>query len=280
MEINRNDIYGSVGPNGSGKTTLLKILSGLLYPDSGEVYVNGYSIYENISKIMESTLLILSEPWYALFGYLTPFENLYLFGRLWGLNKNTAKERALEALRKVGLAHKANESIGRLSDGQRARVALAKMFVIQPPIVLLDEPTREIDPAAAKEIRVLIKEYIREYNSTIVFASHIMSEVEEICSKVSIINNGEIVMSGTVDEIKLKISPNFSVLVAELCFVDVNFIEKELKKMNEVLYYIYRCIDSALSRYEFKVFSKEPDYVLDKILDLAEKCLIASIDLK
>ena len=268
LEVKEREVYGLVGPNGAGKTTLLKIISGLLYPDSGEVYVNGFSLYENRVGVMESTLLILSDPWYSLMGYLTPFENLYVFGRLKGLNKKEAKERALEALKKVGLLEKAYENLGRLSDGQRARVALAKLFVVEPPIALLDEPTREIDPLAAKKIRKLIKDYIRETGSTVILSSHLMSEVEEICSTISIINEGQILLTGSVEYIKSRISPKFSVVVFDVNFLNIVKLRNILEKANCILHYFYKCYDSVINGYEFKVFTNDVDSVIDLILNL------------
>ncbi len=183
--IQKGEIVGFLGPNGAGKSTLMKILTGYLKPSSGEAVVNGFSLETNLLEAQKST------------GYLPEHNSLYteMYVREY-LAFNASiykipKARIEEVITKTGLSPEANKKIGQLSKGYRQRVGLANALLHDPEVLILDEPTTGLDPNQLVEIRNLIRETGKE--KTIFLSTHIMREVEALCERVIIINEGKIV---------------------------------------------------------------------------------------
>lgn len=203
FSVEGGSIFSLVGPNGAGKTTTIKILSTLLIPDEGDAWINGYHVVKEAEKVRKIIGLMLY-PDKGFYSRLTGLENLIYYGMLYGMDRKSAERRAREVLELVGLEHDANRLYEEYSMGMRARLALAKALVHDPPVLFLDEPTIGIDPIAARKVRELIQRLKRD-GRTILLTSHNMWEVESLSDKVAVIINGEIAAMGTPSELKSRL---------------------------------------------------------------------------
>jgi len=203
FEVQKGEIFSLVGPNGAGKTTTIKIIATLLIPDKGEVYVNGYNVMKEPTKVRESLGVVLY-PNKGFYSRLTGIENLVYYGRLYGLSKNEALRRAKELVEIVNLGKDAYRTVDEYSLGMMAKLSIAKCLINDAPILLFDEPTIGLDPLSARKIRTLIKE-LAEKGKTILLTSHNMWEVENLSNRVAIINKGKIIILGSPSQVKEKL---------------------------------------------------------------------------
>jgi ABC-2 type transport system ATP-binding protein len=190
LEVEAGAIYGFLGPNGAGKTTTLRILSGLARADGGHAWIKDIDITHPESELRASFGYLPEVP--AFYTWMTPREYLAGFvAPLYNLRGEQAKKRTAEILDLVGLSQVANRRIGGFSRGMRQRLGLAQALIHQPPILLLDEPVSALDPAGRKDVLDLI-ESLRG-STTVLFSTHILSDVERICDTIGIIANGRLV---------------------------------------------------------------------------------------
>ena len=197
FRINKNEIIGILGPNGCGKTTTIGMILGLLKPTKGKVLINGFEI-ENKRVDLLSNLNFIS-PYIELPKKLTVKQNLEVYGRLYDVKKLKTKIEYL--CEKLRLNEFINKMTGELSSGQKNRVSLAKSIINDPSVLLLDEPTASLDPETGDFVRSFLEEYQREKKTSILLASHNMSEVERLCSSVLMMNKGSIIDQGTTSEL-------------------------------------------------------------------------------
>jgi len=198
FEAKSGQVLGFLGPNGAGKSTTMKIASGYLFPDEGDVWINGVSVVEHPKQVSK------------MIGYLPEHNPLYLdmyvkeflhfIASLYRLKGSSAQNQISTIIEKCGLGAEQHKKIGQLSKGYRQRVGLAKALVHDPEVIILDEPTTGLDPNQLLEIRKLIREIGRD--KTLVLSTHIMQEVEAICEKVVIIHQGEIVAQDLLQNLK------------------------------------------------------------------------------
>ncbi|MBI3980632.1 ABC transporter ATP-binding protein [Candidatus Microgenomates bacterium] len=201
FEIKEGEILGLLGPNGAGKTTTINMLLGLLKPTKGEIRIFGKDFSLFREEILEQ--MNFSSAYNELPYLLTVRENLTIFGRLYGV-KNL-KVRVEELIKVFELGELANKTQGTLSAGQKARLNLAKAFVNNPRLVLLDEPTASMDPDIADKVRKFLLETQKKFKTAILFTSHNMAEVEEVCDRVIFINKGKIIAEDTPDGLAKRI---------------------------------------------------------------------------
>ena len=197
FNLNQNEIIGILGPNGCGKTTTIGMILGLLKPTAGKILINGIEIENKRVELLENLNFI--SPYIELPKKLTVKQNLEVYGRLYDV-KNLKKkiEYLSERLR---LGEIINKITGELSSGQKNRVSLAKSIINDPIILLLDEPTASLDPETGDFVRTFLENYQKEKKTSILLASHNMSEVERLCSSVLMMNNGEIIDKGNPNEL-------------------------------------------------------------------------------
>lgn len=193
LKIRKGEIFGLIGPNGAGKTTLLKILSTLVLADSGEVIIDGHSVVDNAEATKEKMGVVAGEYARALYWRLTGYQNLGFFARLKGVSNIDKKIE--ELLELFGLKEWANELVMRYSTGMKHKLAFAIALLSDPPILLLDEPLTGIDPMTARELKDFVKTRLK--HKTIVWASHNLYEVEEMCDRIALMNQGKIVLEGS-----------------------------------------------------------------------------------
>ncbi|MBU0763555.1 MAG: gliding motility-associated ABC transporter ATP-binding subunit GldA [Bacteroidetes bacterium] len=199
FEIHTGDIVGFLGPNGAGKSTMMKIITGFIPPTSGEVFVNGLDI--DYHRLEASRIIGYLPEHNPLYVEMYVREYLEFIAGIYDLGKNR-RQKVEEMIKKTGLTAERKKKIGELSKGFRQRVGLAQALLHDPEVLILDEPTSGLDPNQIVEIRSLISEIGKE--KTVMLSTHIMQEVEAICDKVIIINNGRIIADGYTGEIKQK----------------------------------------------------------------------------
>ena len=192
FDVYRGEIFGLIGRNGAGKTTLTKIVATLVQPTLGTVTVNGFdSVHDDENVRMQVGLSGAEER--SFYWRLTSEQNLIFFARLYGLSDRVAKQRIEALFAQLELDEVVRKRFGELSTGNKQRLAVARALLPNPPVLLLDEPTRSLDPLAAARMRELIKTLARQDPPvTILFTSHNLTEVETLCSRVAIISAGEI----------------------------------------------------------------------------------------
>jgi ABC-2 type transport system ATP-binding protein len=195
FEVKRGETYGVLGPNGAGKTTSIKSILRLIFPDRGDIRLFGAAL----SKDSLRRVGYLPENPYV-YQYLRAPEFLDLCGRLMGMDRSLRKKRAAEMIELVGLGHAVDRPIGRFSKGMTQRVGLAQALLHDPELLILDEPMSGLDPIGRKQVRdIILRE--RQAGKTIIFTSHVLSDVEMLCDRIAIINKGQVVARGTLDEL-------------------------------------------------------------------------------
>ena len=193
FKVNENEIIGILGPNGCGKTTTIGMILGLLKPTSGKVLINGIEIEKKRVDLLNELNFI--SPYIELPKKLTVKQNLEVYGRLYDVKELGIKIDYLSE--KLRLNEFINKITGELSSGQKNRVSLAKSIINDPSVLLLDEPTASLDPETGDFVRSFLEEYQKEKRTSILLASHNMSEVERLCSSVLMMNKGSIIDQGT-----------------------------------------------------------------------------------
>src|SRR5882672_2607407 len=190
--VNRGEIVGLLGPNGAGKTTTINMVLGVLAATTGSVEIDGIDISKQRARALAKTNF--AAVYAALPGNLTVIENLRFFGLLYGVD--SLRIRVEELLRQFDLAHLRQTKCGLLSSGEQTRAALAKALINRPQLLLLDEPTASLDPSAAQLIRAKIKKLATENRCGILWTSHNMNEVEEVCDRVLFLSRGKVLLEG------------------------------------------------------------------------------------
>ena len=192
FDVHSGEIFGLIGRNGAGKTTLTKIVATLVQPTTGTVTVRGNDTVTHDDEVRRQIGLATAEE-RSFYWRLTAEQNLMFFARLHGLADRTAKQRIRELFAKLELEEVARRRFGEMSTGNKQRLAVARALLSSPPVLLLDEPTRSLDPLAAARMREMIRSLARqEPPVTILFTSHNLAEVETLCERVAIISRGEI----------------------------------------------------------------------------------------
>ena len=197
FKINENEIVGLLGPNGCGKTTTIGMILGLLKPTSGQVLINGKNIENNKISILHKMNFI--SPYIELPKKLTVKQNLIVYGKLY--NIQNLNERIIFLSEKLRLGDLLDKITGELSSGQKNRVSLAKALINDPTVLLLDEPTAALDPETADFIRTFLEKYKEEKKISVLLASHNMDEVKRLCNSVLMMKDGNIVDSGTPENL-------------------------------------------------------------------------------
>ena len=202
FNVHAGEIFGLIGRNGAGKTTLTKIIATLIQPTSGSASVNGFDSVRDDEKVRAQVGLATAEE-RSFYWRLTVEQNLMFFSRLYGLSDMLARRRIIELVEQFELKELVSRRFGELSTGNKQRMAFARAMLSSPPVLLLDEPTRSLDPMAAARMRALINSLAGGSPPvTILLTSHNLSEVEELCARVAIISRGQIRALGTPKELR------------------------------------------------------------------------------
>ncbi len=197
FSVKRGEIIGLLGANGAGKTTLIQMLLGLLSPTSGSIRIFNMDPEKDRISILKRANF--SSAYIALPYNLKVWENLDIFAGLYGIKNKRAKIESLLEL--FSVAHLKDRMTGRLSSGESTRVNLCKALLNDPEILFLDEPTASLDPDIADKVRKLLAEYRRTHDTTIIYTSHNMRDVEELCDRILFVAGGKIIADGTTEDV-------------------------------------------------------------------------------
>lgn len=217
LTVPEGSIYGLLGPNGAGKSTTIRLLCTLLRPNEGTAKVGGYDIIESPVQVREITGVLPEEGNHTLYQTMSAYENLEYFGNLYGIPRDELPARVEELLTFMDLWERKDDPAGELSTGNRQRLALCRALLHRPKILLLDEPTSALDPVAAKRVRELILGLAEKYKQTFFINSHNLAEVQRMCDRIAIIDEGKILLSGATQELRsrLQASQNFRIRVVD-----------------------------------------------------------------
>lgn len=195
FSLDEGEILGFLGPNGAGKSTTLRMIVGLSKPTGGNIEIDGYSIRDNYKKAMQRVGCIIEGP--DLYNFLSGYENLKMLG---SMSKNVEEDDILRAAELVGMQNRLHDKVSTYSLGMKQRLGLAQALIHKPKLLILDEPTNGMDPAGINEFRNIIRRLAKNDGLAVLVSSHLISEVELMCDKVVIINNGELIKYSSVSE--------------------------------------------------------------------------------
>ena len=227
FSINEGEILGFIGPNGAGKTTTIKLILGLQSINSGTVKLNGYDLEKDFEKAIASVGAIVESP--DMYMYLSGRKNLELVANMY---KNVEKSRIDEVIKLVGLEKRINDKVSKYSLGMRQRLGIAVALLHKPKLLILDEPTNGLDPEGIKELRDLMKDLAKKENTAILISSHNLSELESFCTNVCLIQNGEVISTSTLKELK-KVDKNTFVLKLDTTKEVKKLLNKDDKVIND-----------------------------------------------
>lgn len=233
FSIENGHVYGFLGPNGAGKSTTMNIITGCLAATEGTVKIDGFDIYENPIEAKKCIGYLPEQP--PLYMNETPVDYLMFVGEAKGLKGEELKNQVEIAIEKTGIQEVRNKTIGKLSKGYKQRVGIAQAILGNPKVIILDEPTVGLDPIQIIEIRDLIKELGKEH--TVIFSSHILSEVQAICDKILIISNGKLLAFEDADKLEESMSQSQSIsFIAETDEFTAKEILQENRHISDVTF--------------------------------------------
>jgi lantibiotic transport system ATP-binding protein len=198
IQVPYGSIYGFLGPNGAGKTTTLKLILGLLDKQEGDIRIFNKSLNTSRIEILERLGALIETP--SLYSHLSAIDNLRILQRIY----QCPNERIDEVLKIVGLSDVGNKKTSQFSLGMKQRLSIAIALLHSPELLILDEPTNGLDPAGMIEIRELLKRINQQHQTTILISSHLLSEIEKLVTHIGIINKGDILFQGTLEQLHLK----------------------------------------------------------------------------
>ena len=199
--VEKGEMLAFIGPNGAGKSTTIKMLTGILYPTSGEIMVNGINPAKQRKKLAYKIGTVFGQK-EQLWTHLTPYDNFKFFGAIYDIQNNEIEDRIEELSKTFELESFINTPVRNLSLGQRIRCEMVAALIHKPEILFLDEPTIGLDPVVKKNIRKLIRKMNKELGTTIFLTSHDVGDIEKLCKRVIIVNKGKIIMDDTIKNLK------------------------------------------------------------------------------
>lgn len=195
LEIHAGEVYGFLGPNGAGKTTVMKMIMGFLYPDQGQIEICGCDLQKEYEQSMSHIGGIIENP--EMYKEFTAWQNLKLYSRVHG---GITDERLHEVVKLLRLENRVNDKVKKFSLGMKQRLGLAQALVHNPDLLILDEPTNGLDPAGIHELRTTLKQLAHEQNKAVMVSSHLLSEIQMLCDRVAIIQEGQLIGVEPIDQ--------------------------------------------------------------------------------
>jgi ABC-2 type transport system ATP-binding protein len=279
FSVQEGEIFGLIGPNGAGKTTLTKIIATLIQPTSGQVTVKGFDSVRDDEEVRRNVGLAGAEE-RSFYWRLNAEQNLLFFARLYGLSGRRAKQRIAELLELLQLSDLSRRRFAELSTGNKQRLAVARAMLANPPILLLDEPTRSLDPIAAARMRTTIKSLTQNHDRrvTVFLTSHNLAEVEELCDRVAIISRGEIRALDTPRNLKTTHTESEQIAIA-FTASDAMEVERALRAAFSIQSLTLERT-TASDEWMLKFSRKSEDDTLDSALRVLQQsgCVIRGIE--
>ena len=198
LEIHRGDVFGFLGPNGAGKSTTIRMIFSLIRPTTGSIELLGHQLDTEREKALAKVVGIVEKPDFYL--YLTAYRNMEIAGSL-TIGKAPQKQKIVDSLALVGLEERAYDRVKTFSHGMKQRLGIAQALLCDPELIVLDEPTNGLDPQGMKEVRELIARLAKDHGMTVFLSSHLLNEVEQVATRMAIINKGKLVVQGSVDQL-------------------------------------------------------------------------------
>ncbi|MCA9264695.1 MAG: ABC transporter ATP-binding protein [Planctomycetales bacterium] len=205
LKIDAGEMFGFIGPNGAGKSTTIRFLATLLKASRGEGLVNGYSVTRDPMSVRRSVGYMPDN--FGVYDGMRVWEFLDFFAVAYGIGKSKRKQVIIDVLELLDLSHKRDDYVNGLSRGMKQRLCLAKTLVHDPPVLILDEPASGLDPRARLEVKALLKE-LRRMGKTILISSHILTELADCCTSIGIIERGQLLMDGPIEDVYRRIRSN------------------------------------------------------------------------
>lgn len=226
INVYRGDVFSFLGPNGAGKSTTIRMILTLLMPSSGSIEIFGEDLQKNRSAVLSRVCGIVEKPDFYL--YLSAYKNLEILG---SMTRSVRSNEIMGVLDLVGLTSRALEKVKTYSHGMKQRLGIAQALLTKPEMIILDEPTAGLDPQGMKEVRDLVRKLSTESEMTIFLSTHLLSEVEQVATRMAVINRGELITQGSVSELldqeptdySIQVSPDDSALdlIRKLPWVEV-----------------------------------------------------------
>lgn len=195
--VHEGDVYGFLGQNGAGKSTTIRMMLTLITPSKGNIELFGYNLRHHRNEILRQVGAVIEKP--DLYKYLSAYENLKLFAKLSGIKYNS--QTLMQQLEMVGLASRAHDKVKTFSQGMKQRLGIGVALVHDPKLIILDEPTNGLDPQGIADIRNLILHLSRDLKKTVLVSSHLLSEIEQVATRLLIIDKGKKLVEGTAAEL-------------------------------------------------------------------------------
>jgi ABC-2 type transport system ATP-binding protein len=273
FEVDYGELFGVVGPNGAGKTTTIKMLTTMLLPTSGRAIVLGHDVQKDVTKVRERIGIVLGGE-RGLYTRVSAVENLNYFADLYGVPKNVRDKRVKELLEFMGLSDRAHSRVETYSKGMKQRLHLARGLINDPDIIFLDEPTVGLDPEISIETRRMIKELV-EKGKTILLTTHYMFEADELCKRVAVIRNGEIVALDTPSGLK-KYVMDTSVVEVE----GFGITEKEVARFREIPDVVSVSADLGENKQVLKLQTPKGSEIIAEVQQILKNSRIYDIKIK
>jgi len=273
FEVDHGELFGLVGPNGAGKTTTIKMLTTMLIPTSGKAKVLGYDIEKDVTKIRERIGIVLGGE-RGLYTRVSAVDNMRYFADLYGVSPSIRDKRIKELLQFMGLWDRAKDRVETYSKGMKQRLHLARGLINDPELVFMDEPTIGLDPEIAKETRKMIRELVAK-GKTILLTTHYMFEADELCKRVAIIRNGEIVALDT--------PPGLKKYVMDTSVVEIEgfgITEKEVAKFKEVPEVLAVSADLSENKQVLKIQTPKGSEIIAEVQEILKNSRIYDMKVK
>jgi ABC-2 type transport system ATP-binding protein len=271
--VDYGELFGLVGPNGAGKTTTIKLLTSMLIPTSGTATVLGYDVQKDLKKVREAIGIILGGE-RGLYTRVNAVQNLRYFGDLYGVPVDVRDKRVDKLLKDVGLWDRRNDRVETYSRGMKQRLHIARGLINDPQVIFLDEPTIGLDPEIAMETRDMIKELVKE-GKTVLLTTHYMYEADELCRRVAIIREGQIVALDTPSELKK--------YVRDTSVVEVDgfgITEKDVEALRGISGVLAVSSDLAEDKQVVKIQTPKGSEIVSDLMDILRNARINDIKVK
>jgi ABC-2 type transport system ATP-binding protein len=273
FEVEYGELFGLIGPNGAGKTTTIKMLTTMLLPTSGKASVLGYDIEKEVTRIREKIGIVLGGE-RGLYTRVSAVDNLRYFADLYGVPQKVRDKRVKELLEFMGLSDRAHDRVETFSKGMKQRLHLARGLINDPEIIFLDEPTTGLDPEIARDTRKMIKDLI-EKGKTILLTTHYMFEADELCKRVAVIRNGEIVALDSPSGLK-KYVMDTSVVEVE----GFGITDKEIAKFKEIKDILSVSADLGENKQVLKIQTPKGSEIISEVQEILRNSRILDIKIK
>lgn len=257
LSIEKGESFGLLGPNGAGKSTIISMISGLFPPDKGKITVGGIELLKSTKQAQKLIGVVPQE--IALYPTMTAKENLMFWGRMYGLKGTVLKSQVEETLEIIGLTDRAKDKVGTFSGGMKRRVNIGASILHNPELLIMDEPTVGIDPQSRNYILETVKT-LNENGMTIIYTSHYMEEVQLLCKRIGIVDKGELIALGSIEELGKIVENKKSINLA------LQESIQNQEKLQEELDERFSSIQIQVENKKIIAFADEPQEVLSDLI--------------